>query len=185
MSQAARVGSYLLAQLRALGAGHPLIHDARGQGLFLGVELRLPSGRTRPVDASTSLQLPARASARGAARPLVQLHQLPRAALPRCTCGLSSSGLQPAPMAAATPCATLSPGAVCSWLCTALMLCTPMGVLVGSDGPLHNVIKIKPPVRSAATARPFPVAHVPEKHSPHSLALPLVRVLLRVCLYLS
>ncbi len=80
---ALRVGSRLLAELRELIARHPIVGDARGLGLFLGVELV----RDR---------------------------------------------------------ATLEPAAdAASYLVNRLRDC---GILAGTDGPHHNVIKIRPPL---------------------------------------
>jgi len=80
---ALRVGSRLLARLRELIDQHPIVGDARGAGLFLGVELV----RDRAM-------------------------------------------LTPAPDAAA-------------YLVNRLRDC---GILAGTDGPHHNVIKIRPPM---------------------------------------
>lgn len=43
IANAERTGRYLLGELRALGARHPVIREVRGAGLFLGVELGAPS----------------------------------------------------------------------------------------------------------------------------------------------
>jgi 4-aminobutyrate aminotransferase-like enzyme/Ser/Thr protein kinase RdoA (MazF antagonist) len=80
---ALRVGSRLLAGLRELIGRHPMVGDARGSGLFLGVEL--------VRDRTT---------------------------------------LEPAADAA-------------SYLVNRLRDC---GILAGTDGPFHNVIKIRPPL---------------------------------------
>jgi len=82
-AHALRVGTRLLAGLRELIERHPIVGDARGSGLFLGLELV----RNR-------------------------------------------STLAPAPAAA-------------SYLVNRLRDC---GILAGTDGPYHNVIKIRPPL---------------------------------------
>ncbi|MEO7913559.1 MAG: aminotransferase class III-fold pyridoxal phosphate-dependent enzyme, partial [Roseiflexaceae bacterium] len=82
-AHALRVGSRLLAGLRGLIERHPIVGDARGSGLFLGLELV----RNR-------------------------------------------STLAPAPDAA-------------TYLVNRLRDC---GILAGTDGPYHNVIKIRPPL---------------------------------------
>ncbi len=130
MHHAQRVGKMLLGQLRELARECPLIHDVRGQGLFLGIELRLPSSNMRRP-AARGVAVAAVVASSPAPQP--QLLQYPCRPLPRC----SRSSI---------PCSSLSAGALCSWLCSALMLCSPLGVLVGSDGPGHNVIKVKPPM---------------------------------------
>jgi 4-aminobutyrate aminotransferase-like enzyme len=78
-----RVGSRLLAGLRELIERHPIVGDARGSGLFLGIEL--------VNDRAT---------------------------------------LEPAADAA-------------SYLVNRLC---DTGILAGTDGPFHNVIKIRPPM---------------------------------------
>ena len=82
-AHALRVGSRLLAGLRELIERHPIVGDARGSGLFLGLEL--------VRDRAT---------------------------------------LAPAPDAAA-------------YLVNRLR---DNGILAGTDGPYHNVIKIRPPM---------------------------------------
>jgi 4-aminobutyrate aminotransferase-like enzyme len=89
------VGAYLLAGLRALMARHSLIGDARGLGLFVGVELVL--------DRAT---------------------------------------LAPAPTQAA-------------YITNRMR---ERGILVSTDGPLHNVLKIKPPLVFTAADADFLLA---------------------------
>jgi len=151
------IGVYWLARLRKLARRCELIHDVRGQGLFLGIEIRLPvEGVCRPAgvaDAGDSALDGARRT------PQLRLEQLPRAALPRCAhrfgnltqeqVTVPTAAAPLAPLPASCPCAgcaSLSAGAVCDWLVSALLLLRPLGVLVGSDGPLHNVLKLKPPM---------------------------------------
>jgi 4-aminobutyrate aminotransferase-like enzyme len=80
---AVRVGRRILDGVRALAYGHALIGEARGLGLYLGVEL-VRDGET----------------------------------------------LEPA-------------GAEASWVIERMR---HLGVLVSTDGPFHNVLKIKPPL---------------------------------------
>jgi 4-aminobutyrate aminotransferase-like enzyme/Ser/Thr protein kinase RdoA (MazF antagonist) len=90
--RAARVGGELLAGLAALGARHEAVGDARGLGLFLGVEL-VADRQARTPDAALAREV--------------------------------AEGMK------------------------------ALGVLVTTDGPDHNVLKIKPPLvfapRDAAT----------------------------------
>jgi 4-aminobutyrate aminotransferase-like enzyme len=145
MDHAQRVGKYWLQQLRLLAPNYPLIHDVRGQGFFLGIELRIPARVTSPTTAAVAPPsglppIPVAASMKPA------LNQLPRCALPRCRLLPNSDARCSLLSTPPTPCSCLSAGDVCSWVCTALMLVRPLGVLVGSDGPAHNVIKMKPPM---------------------------------------
>jgi len=142
MDHAQRVGKYWLQQLRLFAPDYPLIHDVRGQGFFLGIELRMPARVASPM-ASAVARRSGLPSIPAAMKPT--LNQLPRCVLPRCSLLPSEarfSLLSTPPI----PCSCLSAGDVCSWVCTALMLVRPWGVLVGSDGPAHNVIKMKPPM---------------------------------------
>lgn len=72
----------------------------------------------------------------------VTLARLPSYLLPICTmdtrAGLSTD-------TTASPCPLVC-GDACGWLCSALVHCTPMGILAGTDGPRHNVLKLKPPI---------------------------------------
>jgi 4-aminobutyrate aminotransferase-like enzyme len=122
------VGRLLLLHLRELAVGFPWISGVRGQGLFLGVDIE--TGRSSARAASSS--------SKRSASFRITLRQLPPK-LPECRCAEGAS-LPPSP---ACP---LDSGSVCSWLCTALMLCSPMGILAGTDGPRHNVLKLKPPM---------------------------------------
>jgi len=51
MANAARVGSYLVDQLRQLQTKHALIHEVRGLGLMVGMELRRRAGEQGSVGA--------------------------------------------------------------------------------------------------------------------------------------
>jgi 4-aminobutyrate aminotransferase-like enzyme/Ser/Thr protein kinase RdoA (MazF antagonist)/murein DD-endopeptidase MepM/ murein hydrolase activator NlpD len=82
-ARAARVGGRLLAGLRGLAGRHPVVGDARGAGLFLGLELVRDRATLEPADAE-------------AAYVVNRLRE--------------------------------------------------RGVLAGTDGPHHNVIKIRPPL---------------------------------------
>ena len=82
-SRADRVGTYLTARLRSLMAAHPIIGDARGLGLFIGVELVRDRETLEPAGAEADL-----------VANRMRDH----------------------------------------------------GILVSTDGPFHNVIKIKPPL---------------------------------------
>jgi 4-aminobutyrate aminotransferase-like enzyme/Ser/Thr protein kinase RdoA (MazF antagonist) len=82
-AHAAEVGEYLLAGLRALVARHAVVGDARGTGLFLGLELVRDRVSLEPADAEASYVVN-------------RLRE--------------------------------------------------RGVLAGTDGPFHNVIKIRPPM---------------------------------------
>jgi len=78
-----RVGSYLIARLRALQGKHPLIGDVRGSGLFLGVDLVLDRATREPAPNQASY---------------------------------------------------------------AVNRLREQGILAGTDGPHHNVIKLRPPL---------------------------------------
>lgn len=42
---------------------------------------------------------------------------------------------------------TLEPAATeASWVCEQLKECEPVGILLSTDGPFHNVLKFKPPL---------------------------------------
>jgi len=165
VNHAARVGSFLMSELRRLQAhhDHPIIHDVRGQGLMIGIEIRTEG--VRPA------QLPLPLSTSSSHRPVhvasIKLRRSPRQPLPSCPYAHASSNqptqstsMPTASVTAATPPSPclLSCGDVCAWLCSALMLCHPMGVLVGTDGPKHNVIKIKPPMVFNATDAAYAVS---------------------------
>ena len=55
-ARASRLGARLLGGLRELAARHALIADARGAGLFLGVELRHPDGEPAPQQAAAVVE---------------------------------------------------------------------------------------------------------------------------------
>jgi L-2,4-diaminobutyrate transaminase len=55
IENAARVGPYLLAQLRELIGGHPYIGDVRGVGLIMAVEFTADRERRRPFDAKAGV----------------------------------------------------------------------------------------------------------------------------------
>jgi 4-aminobutyrate aminotransferase-like enzyme/Ser/Thr protein kinase RdoA (MazF antagonist) len=97
--QAQRVGGHLLDGLRALVGHHPVVGDARGSGLFLGLELV----RSRET-------------------------------------------LEPAPDEA-------------SYVVNRLR---ERGVLAGTDGPHHNVIKIRPPLPFSEADADFLLARLDE-----------------------
>jgi len=80
---AADVGEYLQNELTQLQAGHPLIGDVRGLGLFIGIEFVRDRDSLEPADSE--------------AAQIVELMK-------------------------------------------------ERGVLLSTDGPFHNVIKIKPPI---------------------------------------
>jgi 4-aminobutyrate aminotransferase-like enzyme/Ser/Thr protein kinase RdoA (MazF antagonist) len=90
---ALRLGGRLLADLRAVGARHPLVGDVRGAGLFLGVELVTDRTARTPAGSAAS--------------------------------GSAASGSAASAVVEAVK---------------------RRGVLLSSDGPDHNVLKIKPPL---------------------------------------
>jgi 4-aminobutyrate aminotransferase-like enzyme/Ser/Thr protein kinase RdoA (MazF antagonist) len=84
LQESARVvGAHLMDRLRALAAGHPVIGDVRGLGLFVGVELVLDRESRAPA------------------------------------------------------------GAIAGYVAERMR---DLGVLISTDGPDHNVLKIKPPL---------------------------------------
>ena len=48
MENAARVGEFLLAELKSLQTRHPAIGDVRGKGLMIAIELVKPGATSRP-----------------------------------------------------------------------------------------------------------------------------------------
>lgn len=53
---ARRVGGLLIERLRAVAAGLPLVHEVRGRGLMIGVELTGPDGSPAPEAAALTLE---------------------------------------------------------------------------------------------------------------------------------
>jgi 4-aminobutyrate aminotransferase len=55
MENAARLGEFLMARLKAMQARQPVISDVRGKGLMIGIELVKPSDRSPAPDAAEQL----------------------------------------------------------------------------------------------------------------------------------
>jgi 4-aminobutyrate aminotransferase len=55
MENAARLGEFLMARLKAMQARQPAISDVRGKGLMIGIELVKPSDRSPAPDAAEQL----------------------------------------------------------------------------------------------------------------------------------